>query len=54
MLDPKVGPYRQTLKPDPKLGLFFGQTLKSDPKKLWETLKNFGDPRLFQLCKLDL
>ena len=24
--------------------LFWGQTLKSDPKKLWETLKKFDYP----------
>ena len=35
----------QTLKPAPtKLGNFLGQTLLTDPTKVWETPLNFDDP----------
>ena len=46
MTDPIVWPQNQTPLPDPKkVLLFFRQTLRIDPKKLWETPLNFGEPK---------
>ncbi|MBO6241086.1 MAG: hypothetical protein J6O61_09725, partial [Butyrivibrio sp.] len=43
--NPQTSPSNQPLKLNPqKLPLKKGLTLKSDPQKLWQTLKNFDYP----------